>query len=255
VISVVIPTLNSEKYLGQTLESIFYQDFKDMELIIVDSYSEDSTLRIIREYQQKFGDRLRLQRTEREGQVAAINHGLKVSTGGIMCFINSDDTFETGCFARVDQLFATKQAAQWLYGRGKVVDSEGRLTRSLVTRFKAVWWKKKSYRVLSWFDYIVQPTVFWKRSLLEKVGYFNSQYPLCFDYDYWLRCWKVAEPEFIDAHLANWRAHADAISVRNTNAQIDESLRINMSYAQGSFDLAIQNLVAWGEKLVYGLMK
>jgi glycosyltransferase involved in cell wall biosynthesis len=255
LISVVVPTLNAGKYLGPTLESILCQDFKDMELILVDSNSVNGTLRIIKEYKAKFGDRLRLQRTEREGQVAAINHGLRVSTGDIIAFINSDDVYEMGCFARVDQLFATKQALQWCYGIGKVVDSEGRFARSLVTRFKGLWWIKNSYRVLSWFDYIVQPTVFWKRSLLEKVGYFNSQYPLCFDYDYWLRCWKVAKPEFIDAHLANWRAHKDAISVRNTNAQIDESLRINMSYAQGSFDLAIQNLVAWGEKLVYGLMK
>jgi len=59
---------------------------------------------------------------------------------------------------------------------------------------------------------------------------------------------------FVECHLANWRAHKDAISVKNTNGQIDESLRINLPYAQSTWDVVIQNLVAWGEKIVYGVI-
>jgi len=59
----------------------------------------------------------------------------------------------------------------------------------------------------------------------------------------------------LECHLANWRAHSESISVRDTNKQIDESLRINVIYAQSWWDLIIQNLIAWIEKIVYGVMK
>lgn len=258
MISVVIPTLNAGKFLRQTLNSIFAQDFSSYEIIVVDSFSDDDTLRIIREYGQRFNaiekDKLKYIGMEREGQVAAINYGLSMAKGDILTYINYDDVYEKGAFRIVNAAFEAYKC-QWVYGRGEVIDAEGNPTRSIVTKFKELWWKKNSHRVLSWFDYIVQPTVFFKRSLWEKVGAFNPEYKYCMDYDMWLRFWKVEAPHFVDAHLANWRAHSEAISVRNTNRQIDESLRINLLHAQSTTDIVIQNLVAWGEKLVYGVMR
>ena len=258
MISIVIPTLNSGKYLKQTLDSIFMQDMSGYEVIVIDGFSEDDTQRILREYGLRFNasnDKLRWYFMDRQGQVPAINYGLSMAKGDILTFINSDDTYEPYCFRAVDYYFRVKPDLLWLYGIGKVIDGSGQPTRSLVTKFKSIWWGKTSPRILSWFDYIVQPAVFWKRSLMGQVGEFNPEYPYCFDYEYWLRCFKVSKPSFINYHLANWRAHKDAISVRNVNAQIDESLRINLAYAQSPKDMIIQNLVAWIEKIVYGVMK
>ncbi len=258
MISIVIPTLNAGKFLRQTLNSIFAQDYSSYEVLVIDSFSDDDTLRIVREAMLRFNaidrEKLKYIGMEREGQVAAINYGLSLAKGDILTYINYDDTYEKGTFRKVVDAF-TNSKTQWVYGRGEVINEYGLPTRSLVTKFKSLWWKRNSQRVLSWFDYIVQPTVFFKRSLWEKVGKFNPDYKYCMDYDYWLRCFKVEVPLFIDAHLANWRAHSDAISVRNTNAQIDESLRINLLHAQSTKDIVIQNLVAWGEKLVYGVIK
>jgi glycosyltransferase involved in cell wall biosynthesis len=258
MISVVIPTLNAGKFLWQTLNSIFAQDYSDYEVIVIDSFSDDDTLRIVRESMLRFNavekEKLKYVGMEREGQVAAINYGLGLAKGDILTYINYDDVYEKGVFRIVNAAFSAYQC-QWLYGKGEVIDTEGNPTRSLVTKFKSLWWKRNSQRVLSWFDYIVQPTVFFKRSLWEKVGAFNPEYKYCMDYDYWLRCFKVEAPYFVNMHLANWRAHSEAISVRNTNAQIDESLKINLSYAQSTWDIVIQNLIAWGEKVVYGVIK
>jgi glycosyltransferase involved in cell wall biosynthesis len=258
MISVIIPTLNAGKFLRQTLLSIYAQDYSSYEVIVVDSYSDDDTLRIIREYGQRFNsiskDKLRYFGMDREGQVAAINYGMALARGDILTYINYDDVYEKGAFRIVNANFSAFRP-EWVYGKGEVIDAQGNPTRSIVTKFKSYWWKKNSERVLSWFDYICQPTVFFRRSLWEKVGAFNPDYKYCMDYDYWLRCWKIEAPLFIDAHIANWRAHSDAISVRNTNAQIDESLRINLPYAQSTKDIVIQNIVAWGEKVVYGVIK
>jgi glycosyltransferase involved in cell wall biosynthesis len=255
MISIVIPTLNSGKYLEATLESIVSQLFQGFEVIIVDSQSEDSTLRIVKEFQDSgFRDKIHLYSMRKLGQVRAINYGMSQAKGDILTFINSDDVYEQDCFMLIDRIFGFSKV-EWAYGIGKVIDEKGKPTRSLVTTFKSLWWMQNSSRVLSWFDYISQPTVFWRKELWEKVGQFNPEYPLCFDYDYWLRASKISKPVFLEHHLANWRAHSDAISVRNTNSQIDESLRINVIYAQSWWDLVIQNLVAWVEKIVYWVME
>jgi glycosyltransferase involved in cell wall biosynthesis len=228
------------------------QTYENYEVILVDSNSEDDTLQIAYQYRKRMDGKLNIYSMPKEGQVKAINYGLSLAKGNILTFINSDDTYEQGCFNRVAKEFNSKQGIFWLYGVGKVIDSNGQPARSIVTNFKSLWWQKCDARVLSWFDYIVQPTVFWSRPLDLK---FNSEYPFCFDYDAWLRLWRLSKPIFVNQHLANWRVHSDAISVKNTNAQIDESLRINLNYAQSWGDIVIQNLVAWGEKVIYEVIK
>jgi glycosyltransferase involved in cell wall biosynthesis len=253
MISIVIPTLNSAKYLDQTLRSIDKQNFDNYEVILVDSNSDDDTLRIAYFYHNIMHGKLKIYLMPKEGQVTAINYGLSLAKGDILTFLNSDDLYEQGCLAQVNHHFATYKDKEWAFGKGGVVDNQGRPTRSLVTLFKSIWWQKNSKRVLTWFDYICQPTVFWR----AEVGLrFNPKYPYAFDYDAWLRLWEYSgEPIFINRYLANWRAHKDAISVKGTNAQIDESLRINLKYAQSWCDVFIQNGVALAEKVVYGVIK
>jgi glycosyltransferase involved in cell wall biosynthesis len=253
MISIIIPSYNTGKFLRSTLESILYQE-GEYEVIVVDSHSTDGTLGLLDSYQRKFDGRLHVALMGREGQVKAINYGMSLAHGDILTFLNTDDTYERGCFKRVVKAFEGENV-EWVYGKGFVIDENGRISRGIVTTFKSIWWGKGTKRILSWFDYISQPTVFWRRSLWDKVGELNPEFRLCFDYEMWLRFWKVSNPLFINQHLANWRAHSDAISVRNTNAQIDESLRINLQYARNWWDVLIQNGVALAEKVVYGVIK
>lgn len=254
VISIIIPTYNSEKYLKRTLDSVFSQRFSDLEVIVVDSCSVDSTQSIVESYSKKYPQKIRCQLMAKEGQVKAINYGMSLAKGDILAFINSDDVYDgIGCFRLAEQCIGKKGAA-WCYGQGKVINADGEYSRSLVTKFKSLWWEGNSSRVLSWFDYIVQPTVFFNRELWEKVGVFNSDYPLCFDYDFLLRASQVCKPIYIPFHIASWRAHSDSISVRNVNAQINESLRINRQYAKSFTDRFIQESIAIAEKIVYRII-
>lgn len=256
MISIVIPTLNSKKYLGKTLESIVNQSYKDWEVIIVDSYSIDGTLDIIYDFIKLYPDKIRQLNMPQRGQVRAINYGMSLAKGDVITFINSDDTYAEGCFDAIEYLFRLfKHEPFWLYGIGKVIDSDGNDTRSIVTWFKSLWWKGSSKKVFTWFDYISQPTVFFNRKMYELVGEFDPKYPLCFDYDYFLRCWSIENPVFIKRHLANWRVHSDSLSVKNTNKQIDESLSINKKYRRSFIDTIVQNSIAFAVKIAYGVIK
>jgi glycosyltransferase involved in cell wall biosynthesis len=252
MISIVIPAYNSQKYIAQTLDSILCQNYQDYEVILVDAYSNDSTLKIASAYQTAFNGRMKIYSREKQGQVDAINHGFSLSKGDILAFINSDDTYEPGCFSAISYYFAKQNG--WVYGIGKVINSQGEFTRSFVTWFKSLWWKRASYDILRWFCYISQPTVFLSRDLYREVGDFNKEYDLCFDYDYWLRLWQIKNPVFINKHLANWRVHGDTKSVSNQDKQIDESLKINRKYTENILDIFIQKLVALATRIAYRLI-
>ena len=90
VFSIVIATLNSEKYINQTLNSIKNQNFKNFELIIVDKNSSDKTIDIIKKYKFK---NIKIIRKNDKGIYDALNIGIRNSKGAIISILHSNDQF------------------------------------------------------------------------------------------------------------------------------------------------------------------
>lgn len=89
-ISIVIATFNSGKTLTQTLDSIRYQTYKDLEVIVIDGKSTDNTLHIIEEYSDIVSKFI----SEKDsGIYNAFNKGISLATGEYICFIGSDDCY------------------------------------------------------------------------------------------------------------------------------------------------------------------
>lgn len=89
-VSVIIPAYNVEEYIGQCLESILNQTYKDFEVVIVDDGSNDRTVEIIEQYQNK-NSNISLLRQKNSGQSIARNKGLSVAKGEYIVYIDSDD--------------------------------------------------------------------------------------------------------------------------------------------------------------------
>ena len=83
-ISVIIPTFNEEKYISECLNSIINQTFNNYEIIIVDSYSQDNTVKIARKYADKIIE------CDRKGPGFARNKGAKIAKGDILVFLDAD---------------------------------------------------------------------------------------------------------------------------------------------------------------------
>ena len=92
-ISIIVPVYNSEKYLGACIDSILSQSFRDIELILVDDGSRDSSSRICDDYAQKDG-RVKVIHKANGGVSAARNDGLDIAKGEYITFIDSDDWVE-----------------------------------------------------------------------------------------------------------------------------------------------------------------
>ncbi len=89
-ISVIIPVYNTEKYLETCLASIINQTYKNLEIIIINDGSTDSSLEICNKY-KKIDKRIKIINQENKGQSVARNNGIKIATGDYLHFMDSDD--------------------------------------------------------------------------------------------------------------------------------------------------------------------
>lgn len=92
-ISIITATYNSEKTLKDTLESVLKQTYTNYEHIIIDGMSKDSTIKIVKEYEDKYKGKLRYISEKDTGLYDAMNKGIKMATGDVIGILNSDDVY------------------------------------------------------------------------------------------------------------------------------------------------------------------
>ena len=97
-ISIIVPVYNSEKHLRKCIDSLVGQTFKDIEIILVNDGSRDSSQDIIDEYAAQYPEMIKAIYQENRGQAAARNHGLEIAEGDYIFFVDSDDYVDvTAC--------------------------------------------------------------------------------------------------------------------------------------------------------------
>ena len=97
VLSVLVPCYNVEKYLPQCLDSIINQTLQDLEIIVINDGSKDSTLHIIKSYAER-DKRIKVIDKENEGYGKSMNRGLDAATGKYIGIVESDDWIDTDMF-------------------------------------------------------------------------------------------------------------------------------------------------------------
>ena len=204
-ISLVTPCFNAARFIRETLGSVLNQEFDDLEYIVVDGGSTDGTAEVIHRQRQ----RLTWWVSEAdEGQASALNKGFARSTGDVLGFINADDVLMPGAIRAVSEAFAAHPRVDIIYGGVEWMDANGaslgRHTGQIssltdILDIYRVWWGKRQW---------VQPEVFFRRQLWERIGPFDTQYHLAFDFDYWVRCFLAgARALQIPQCLVRFRLH------------------------------------------------
>ncbi|MGF9562899.1 glycosyltransferase family 2 protein [Neorhizobium sp. BT27B] len=177
-ITIVVPSYNQGLFLGDTLKSIVDQQYPNLELIVVDGGSTDSTLEVIRQYESKLAWWVSEKDT---GQASAINKGFQRSTGDIMAWLNSDDMLAPGALARIHRYFKANLNVQVVYGNRIVIDEAGREIGRWVL-------PGHSQGVLKWADFVPQETLFWKREAWDIVdSHIDESFSFAIDWDFLLR--------------------------------------------------------------------
>lgn len=218
--TIITCTLNSEKYLRDSIKSVISQSFKEIEYIFVDGGSTDGTLEII----SKVPVNKKLIENVTGGISKAMNVGIQAASGEIIAHLHSDDYYlSTDVLKIVDSKFKENQA-EWLFGGlQKNIDGKEVPLDYIVPEY--------SYKNLLKGNFIPHPSTFVKKSLFDRVGGFNENLRYAMDYDMWLRLGSLADPIQINNLIAVFRVHSGSLTSSKPLAGMDEVHKIRMSQA------------------------
>lgn len=235
-LSIVTPSYNQGKFIKRTFTSILNQNIDfDLEYILIDAVSKDETHGIVEEFIPKFkarGIEFIYVCEKDAGQSDAINKGLKMATGDIVAYLNSDDTYESGALKKVAEFFQKNPDKKWAYGKCKIINENDQEIRKPITFYKNLLLKKFSYAKLLSENFISQPATFWKREMHAEIGFFDESEHYCMDYEFWLRMGKKYRAGVINDYLANFRYYATSKSGGVNKKQFQDELRLAKKYGE-----------------------
>ena len=177
-VSVIIPTYNRANALAEAIESVMAQDYHDFEIVAVDDGSSDGTTEVLRTFPGVL-----VVRQEQQGVSAARNAGIARASGQLIAFLDSDDLWLPRKLSTQIAFFDSRPDA-------------------LICQTEEIWIRnglrvnpKKRHKKHSGMIFdkslqlcIVSPSAVMMRScLFDKVGGFDESFPVCEDYDLWLR--------------------------------------------------------------------
>ena len=172
LVSIITVTLNSEKYLEETLNSIKNQKNKDYEVIIIDGHSNDTTIEIIKKYE----DLINFCLIEKDrGIYDAFNKGLKYAKGKYIVFVNSDDVLTPAAIKLLSVYDKKYRDIDFIFGS--------------VKKHWGILYGYKPYKIkFTWGFYSSHSTGFYIKNIsAKKIGKYNLKYRYHADFDYFYR--------------------------------------------------------------------
>jgi glycosyltransferase involved in cell wall biosynthesis len=236
-ISIIVPTLNQGQFIKETLDSLLVQDYPGLEIIVMDGGSTDNTLDILKSY----GDKLLWKSEKDHGQTQAINKGIGFATGEILGFLNSDDILLPGALSSVATAFSDSNVS-WVSGDYEIIDGQGKPIQSFVVLYKRFLRLFSSRWLLSFTNYVVQPSTFWRRELFDQIGEFDETLNYVMDYDFWMRAIQKRRPFIIHRKLSAFRIHQQSKGGSRYEQQFSEEIEVLQRYTQNKFMILLHRL-------------
>ncbi len=213
-ISIIMPTYNHARYIGEAIDSVFSQTYDNYELIIIDNYSTDETVEVVKSYQSS---KIKLIQFLNNGIIAASrNVGIRTSKGKYIAFLDSDDLWLPEKLAGQVEYMEKHTDLALVYGLVKYIGNplfEGRLVIQPKDTVSS-----STFEELFICNSIVCMTAMVRASSLQRIGLFNEDpnFVSAEDWDLWLRFAHDYKIGFIPEVLGFYRVHTQGISKDET---------------------------------------
>lgn len=237
-ISVVTAVLNRANYIADSISSIRAQNYTNVEHVIIDGASTDGTLDIIRV--NRIANSVLISEID-SGIYHALNKGFFLSSGDVIGLLHSDDYFADSTILSKVALAFSDPLVDVVYGDLDYI-SKSDLPK-VVRR-----WRAGGFNInqLVWGWMPPHPTLFVRRRLLEKIGFFDTKYRISADYDFILRCFSVPEINSIYIPHVMVKMRLGGESNQSLNKIFSKSIEdfkvIKSNKVGGVFTLVCKNL-------------
>lgn len=216
--TIITVTYNAGKVLEDTIQSVIFQTYRNVEYIIVDGGSTDNTLEIVHRYHNRIS---KIVSEPDKGLYDAMNKGIRLATGDYLCFLNAgDELHENETLQQMVHSLKGNQLPDVMYGETAIVDEEGHFLhmRRLSAPERLNW---KSFKQ----GMLVCHQAFFARRELAVANLYNLQYRFSADFDWCIRIMKEAKC-LHNTRLTLIDYLNEGMTTRNHKASLKERFRI-----------------------------
>lgn len=172
-LSIVTCVFNGEKTIEDTILSVINQKFNNLELIIIDGLSTDSTIEIAKKYASK-DKRIKVISEKDTGIYDAYNKGLKYASGDYILFLNADDFLFSNSLESVSKNMKNKYADIFSFSIAMINEND-RYYKKIIRS------KIDNHSINN--STILTPGIIYKKNIFEKIGNFDTMFKICADVD------------------------------------------------------------------------
>ena len=232
-LTIITPTLNSDKSIAYTLNSVFIQTYKNIEHIIVDGGSTDNTLDIVNKHKIK----QKIIIKKKSSIYEAINLGIKNSTGDYILVLNSDDFLNSPFTIKkiINKIKETK--AKILFGNVCFYNNFD--FKNIVRYFSA----KNFKRWMMFFGLMPPHTgAIIHKNIYKKYKLYDPKFKIAGDFDFFLKLLLIENEKFINLNLCVTRMRTGGVSGKDLSSHIVSSKEIINSFKKHKvkcFDILI----------------
>ena len=220
--SIITVTYNAGKVLEDTIQSVIFQTYRNIEYILVDGGSKDNTLQIVSKYRNHIS---KVVSEPDQGLYDAMNKGIRLATGDYLCFLNAgDELHENETLQKMVHSLHTQERPDVIYGETAIVDNQGHFLhmRRLSAPEQLNW---KSFKQ----GMLVCHQAFFARRELAIHYLYDLQYRFSADFDWCIRIMKQAK------YLHNTRLtlidyQKEGMTTQNHKASLKERFRIMVKH-------------------------
>jgi glycosyltransferase involved in cell wall biosynthesis len=179
LVSVILPTYNRAWALKTAIDSVLFQNYPNIELIVIDDGSQDNTKELLNGYKNQ----IKVLTQENEGVSAARNRGIEKSKGEFIALLDSDDSWDKRKISCQMDFFMANPEALICQTQEVWIRNHKRVNPKIKHKKPSGMIFEQSLNLC-----LVSPSaVMMKREIFELKGYFNEKFLVCEDYDLWLR--------------------------------------------------------------------
>jgi glycosyltransferase involved in cell wall biosynthesis len=233
-ISIIMSCYNHDKFVGEAINSVLNQSFKDFEFLIIDDNSTDKTYDIVNSFNDP---RIKSFRNKKNfGMVFNTNSLIKKSTGEYIAIINSDDSWLPEKLQKQLDFLENNADYGACFTLANIIDEDNKIIKNNIQK-SLKYLELDRFAFLNYFFFynnpLCYPSVLMRKNIFKKTGLFNPAYIIFLDIDMWIRiCLAGFEIKILNENLTNFRIlkNGGNLSGKNHKTIIRNSLELKEIY-------------------------